>query len=201
MPKTSDPLTPDDLQTLNERRAAARERAKAQLDGPIDVDNPPLSDAQLAKLRPAHEVRPELVAAQLKRERGRPPATARKELISLRLDPDITERLRSTGEGWQSRINGLLREALGLAPTAQKAPSLDGRHRDKRGEISRKHGNTQIGTLRKHYGVGFAPGFKDTDTLAHVLATLDEPSLSKLIVGRPRAASRGGTAKFGKSAK
>jgi hypothetical protein len=26
------------------------------------------------------------------------------------------------------------------------------RHRDKDGEISRKHGNTLIGTLRKHYG-------------------------------------------------
>jgi len=35
--------------------------------------------------------------------------------------------------------------------------------------------------LRKHYGAGFAPGFKDADTLAHVLATLDEPSLSKLV--------------------
>ena len=56
-----------------------------------------------------------------------------------------------------------------------KEPSLDNRHRDKNGEIHRKHGNTHVGTLRKHYGAGFAPGFKDTDTLAHVLATLDEP--------------------------
>jgi hypothetical protein len=58
---------------------------------------------------------------------------------------------------------------------------LDHRHRDKNGEISRKHGNTLVGTLRKHYGAGFAPAFKDTDTLTHVLAELDEPSLSKLI--------------------
>jgi hypothetical protein len=29
------------------------------------------------------------------------------------------------------------------------------RHRDKNGEISRKHGNTLIGTLRKHYGKDF----------------------------------------------
>ena len=60
-------------------------------------------------------------------------------------------------------------------------PGLDHRHRDKNGEIGRKHGNTHVGTLRKHYGAGFAAGFKDTDTLAHVLAELDEPSLSKLI--------------------
>jgi hypothetical protein len=62
-----------------------------------------------------------------------------------------------------------------------KEPSLDSRHRDKNGEIHRKHGGAHVGTLRKHYGAKFAPGFKDTDTLAHVLATLDEPSLSKLV--------------------
>ncbi|MGO9135332.1 MAG: hypothetical protein ACLP8A_14975 [Methylovirgula sp.] len=62
-----------------------------------------------------------------------------------------------------------------------KEPGLDHRHRDKDGEISRKHGNTHVGTLREHYGASFAPDFKDTDTLAHVLAKLDEPSLSKLV--------------------
>jgi hypothetical protein len=62
-----------------------------------------------------------------------------------------------------------------------KEPGLDNRHRDKNGEISRKHGNTQIGTLRKHYGAGFAAGFKDSDKLSDVLAKMDEPSLSKLI--------------------
>ncbi len=62
-----------------------------------------------------------------------------------------------------------------------KEPGLDHRHRDKNGEIAKKHGNTHVGTLRKHYGAGFAKGFKDTDTLAHVLATLDEPSLTKLV--------------------
>ena len=62
-----------------------------------------------------------------------------------------------------------------------KSPGLDHRHRDRNVEISRKHGNTHVGTLRKHYGAGFASGFKDADTLTHVLATLDEPSLTKLI--------------------
>jgi hypothetical protein len=37
-------------------------------------------------------------------------------------------------------------------------PGLDNRHRDKNGEISRKHGNTLIRTLRETYGHGFAPG-------------------------------------------
>jgi hypothetical protein len=62
-----------------------------------------------------------------------------------------------------------------------KEPGLDNRHRDKNGEISRKHGDTLVGTLRKQYGAAFAPGFKDTDNLSNVLATLDETSLTKLI--------------------
>lgn len=62
-----------------------------------------------------------------------------------------------------------------------KQPGLDNRHRDKNGEISRKHGNTLIRTLRRHYGATFAPGFGDTRTLSEVLATLDEASLSQLI--------------------
>jgi hypothetical protein len=62
-----------------------------------------------------------------------------------------------------------------------KQPGLDGRHRDKNGEISKKHGNTLIGTLRKTYGANFASGFNDSDKLADVLAELDEPSLTKLV--------------------
>ncbi len=37
---------------------------------------------------------------------------ATKRLFSLRLDPDIVERFRATGPGWQSRINDTLREHL-----------------------------------------------------------------------------------------
>ena len=62
-----------------------------------------------------------------------------------------------------------------------KQPGLDQRHRDRNGEISRKHGNTLIGTLRKVHGQEFAVGFKDTDKLSDVLQTLDEPSLSRLV--------------------
>lgn len=61
-----------------------------------------------------------------------------------------------------------------------KEPSLDNRHRDKDGEISRKHGNTLVGTLRKTYGPSFAPGHSDHEKLADVLRKMDEPSLTKL---------------------
>jgi hypothetical protein len=62
-----------------------------------------------------------------------------------------------------------------------KEPGLDNRHRDKDGEISKKHGNTLVRTLRKTYGPDFAKGSNETAKLSDVLRTLDEPSLSKLV--------------------
>ena len=62
-----------------------------------------------------------------------------------------------------------------------KQPGLDQRHRDQNGEISRKHGNTLLRTLRRVHGQDFAKGFKDTDKLSDVLQALDEPSLSRLV--------------------
>ena len=50
-------------------------------------------------------------------------------------------------------------------------PGLDGRHRNKDGEISGKHGNTLVRTLRKVYGQGFAAGY---------MFHLNETSLSQL---------------------
>lgn len=59
-------------------------------------------------------------------------------------------------------------------------PGLGDRHRDRNGEISRKHGNTLVRSLRRIYGEQFARGFPETATLAEVLHQLDEPSLSAL---------------------
>ena len=59
-------------------------------------------------------------------------------------------------------------------------PNLDGRHRNKDGEISGKHGNTLVRTLRKIYGQGFAAGYPETATLSEVLLQLNETSLSQL---------------------
>ena len=50
-----------------------------------------------------------------------------------------------------------------------KQPGLDQRHRDKNGEISKKHGNTLVRTLRKIHGSDFAVGFADADKLSDVL--------------------------------
>lgn len=62
-----------------------------------------------------------------------------------------------------------------------KEPGLDNRHRDKNGEISKKHGNTLVRTLRKIYGLTFAAGQPETAKLSDVLASLNETSLSQLV--------------------
>ena len=46
--------------------------------------------------------------------RGRPKSAAPKRAVTLRLDPDVIERFRASGAGWQSRINAALRKAVGL---------------------------------------------------------------------------------------
>jgi hypothetical protein len=60
-------------------------------------------------------------------------------------------------------------------------PGLDGRHRDKNGQIARKHGNTLISTLRQTYGTNFAVASRGDAKLIDVLHELDEPSLTKLV--------------------
>lgn len=49
-------------------------------------------------------------------KRGRPPLApaARKRQVTLLLDPDVLDRLKAGGPGWQTRINAMLRERLGL---------------------------------------------------------------------------------------
>ncbi|RKJ96630.1 BrnA antitoxin family protein [Alicycliphilus denitrificans] len=51
----------------------------------------------------------------LKPRRGRPKAAATKEPVKLRLDADVLTALRATGDGWQTRINEMLRASLHLA--------------------------------------------------------------------------------------
>ena len=81
-----------------------------------DPDAQPLTDEQLAQMRPVWAF-PDLVAVlQHHGKLGRPPLpdTAKKQRVTLYLDPDIITRLKSDGKGWQTRANATLRKALGL---------------------------------------------------------------------------------------
>jgi uncharacterized protein (DUF4415 family) len=57
----------------------------------------------------------------LGRRRGRPakPEADRKELVSLRLSPDVLAWLRATGPGWQTRVDDLLRAKMFAAQAAE----------------------------------------------------------------------------------
>lgn len=48
--------------------------------------------------------------------RGRPklPPEERKQQVSFRLDPEVLDALRATGDGWRTRVNDMLREAMGI---------------------------------------------------------------------------------------
>lgn len=46
--------------------------------------------------------------------RGRPKAAVTKEPVKLRLDADVLAALRDSGDGWQTRINDMLRASLQL---------------------------------------------------------------------------------------
>ena len=60
-----------------------------------DQDNPPLKDTELMQFR---------------RGPGRPQGSGKKEQVTLRLDAEILEQFKATGNGWQTRINDALRD-------------------------------------------------------------------------------------------
>ncbi|WP_353136756.1 BrnA antitoxin family protein [Limnohabitans sp.] len=47
-----------------------------------------------------------------KRPRGRPRAEAPKVFTAIRLDADLLEAFKSTGKGWQTRVNAALRKFI-----------------------------------------------------------------------------------------
>ena len=75
---------------------------------------------------------------------------------------------------------GRMLSAVGTMESSMSKAGLDNRHRNKDGEISHKHGNTLIGTLRKVYGQSFAAGYPEAEKLSEVLLQLNETSLSQL---------------------
>ncbi len=57
---------------------------------------------------------PDLAAAIDKKLAGRPKSDNPKRAISIRLDAEVIDRFKATGDGWQSRMNEALRKAVGL---------------------------------------------------------------------------------------
>jgi uncharacterized protein (DUF4415 family) len=66
-----------------------------------DPDAQPMTDEQLAQLRPLSE---------FKRSPGRPKAAVTKERVNIRLSPEVAAYFRATGRGWQTRVDKILKE-------------------------------------------------------------------------------------------
>ena len=62
-----------------------------------DSDAQPLTPTQLKAMIPLRSLR------------GRPKSENRKLLVSVRYSPEVVAYFKSTGEGWQSRMDGVLR--------------------------------------------------------------------------------------------
>lgn len=63
-----------------------------------DPDARPLTAKQLESMVPMPALR------------GRPKSENRKLLVSVRYSPEVVAYFKSTGEGWQSRMDGVLRQ-------------------------------------------------------------------------------------------
>jgi uncharacterized protein (DUF4415 family) len=63
-----------------------------------DTDAQPLTAKQLKEMIPIRVLR------------GRPKSEKTKTLVSVRYSSEVLEYFRSTGEGWQSRMDGVLRQ-------------------------------------------------------------------------------------------
>ena len=76
-----------------------------------DLENPEWTKADFDRSRRVWDI-PELAYLSKRRagERG-PQKLPTKQQVTLRLDRDVLERFRSTGSGWQGRINEALRKA------------------------------------------------------------------------------------------
>ena len=63
-----------------------------------DPDAQPLTPKQLKSIVPLPALR------------GRPKSARTKQLVSVRYSPEVLAYFKATGEGWQSRMDGVLRK-------------------------------------------------------------------------------------------
>ena len=64
----------------------------------LDPDAKPLTPKQLKAMVPLRSLR------------GRPKSASPKQLVSVRYSQEVLTYFKSTGEGWQSRMDGVLRD-------------------------------------------------------------------------------------------
>ncbi|WP_291939236.1 BrnA antitoxin family protein [Limnohabitans sp.] len=99
MPKTPNKPKATDWECVKREAAQDAVIAHTASDGPYDPND---TDAVAAYWK----------QASIKRGRGRPVAAVKRPTLNMRVDADVLEAFKATGQGWQTRINAALREAV-----------------------------------------------------------------------------------------
>lgn len=87
------------------RIPSPQENAKTLAAAKADPDAQPLTRKQFAAMVP------------LKSLRGRPKSENKKLLVSVRYSPEVIAYFRSTGDGWQGRMDGVLSDYVSKRTT------------------------------------------------------------------------------------
>ncbi len=74
-----------------------------------DPEAQPLTEEQLAGMVPMRSLR------------GRPKVPRKKLLVSIRYSPEVVDYFRATGEGWQARMDGVLKDYVARQPRRQSS--------------------------------------------------------------------------------
>ena len=80
------------------RMPTAKEDRAITAAAKSDPDAQPLTPKQLKEMVPLQTLR------------GRPKSENKKLLVSVRYSPEVVAYFKSTGDGWQSRMDGVLRK-------------------------------------------------------------------------------------------
>lgn len=94
------------------RRTPEQKFAVSQEPDALDHDNPEWTDADFVRAKPASALPPEILKA-FPKTRGQQ-LEPKKVPVSIRLSRDVVERFKADGPGWQSRIDAVLKKAVGL---------------------------------------------------------------------------------------
>jgi uncharacterized protein (DUF4415 family) len=94
------------------RKVSDRQFAAVQEPEVFDHDNPEWTEADFSRAKPASSL-PSHILKAFPKTRG-PQAAATKVPVSIRLTAEVVERFKADGPGWQSRIDAVLKKAVGL---------------------------------------------------------------------------------------
>jgi uncharacterized protein (DUF4415 family) len=102
--------------TIVRREAAPPKQSRADALALASKALAAMTDEEDAAITAAAEADPDAqpTDAVSRRKVGRRPLARPKRAVQLRLDADVLDRFRAGGDGWQTRMNEVLRKAVGL---------------------------------------------------------------------------------------